>query len=180
MTRPTKLLALVYTTSLLGACALLPVQERSAPDFNFLNSVADVRPSEVIYMDDDQLNRLKLPALPHRRTNVDAQLIYRGSAPQVRLEPFMSASRPSCPVVRPPASLAGYGNALRCGRPAGGQPLTEVALRPNQAVPMHLEGTVLDQGLKAGTLYIGLRILEGQQRLYDRVDVTQTRIRTRL
>ena len=131
-------------------------------------------------MDDDQLNRLKLPALPHRRTNVDAQLIYRGSAPQVRLEPFMSASRPSCPVVRPPASLAGYGNALRCGRPAGGQPLTEVALRPNQAVPMHLEGTVLDQGLKAGTLYIGLRILEGQQRLYDRVDVTQTRIRTRL
>ena len=45
---------------------------------------------------------------------------------------------------------------------------------------MHLEGAVLDQGLRAGTLYIGLRILEGQQRLYDRVDMTQIRIRTRL
>lgn len=78
MIRPTKLLALVSTASLLGACALLPVQERSAPDFNFLNSVADVRPSEAIYMD-DQLSLLKPPALPYQGTNVDAQLIYRGA-----------------------------------------------------------------------------------------------------
>ena len=83
-------------------------------------------------------------------------------------------------MIRPPASLAGYGNALRCGRTVGGQPLTEVTLRPNQPLPDAWERPVLDQGLRAGTLYIGLRILEGQQRLYDRVDVTQIRIRTRL
>ena len=180
MTRLLKRLALISTGFLLDACALLPAQERSAPDFNFLNPLADVRPSEVIYMDDDQLSRLNLPALPYQGTMVDAQLIYRGNAPQVRLELFVSASRPNCLLVRPPASVTGYGNALRCSGPAGGQPLTEVTLRPNQAVPMRLEGAVLDQGLRAGMLYIGLRMLEGQQRLYDRVDVTQIRIRTRL
>ncbi|MFD1730933.1 hypothetical protein ACFSC4_07330 [Deinococcus malanensis] len=163
---------------LLGSCGVIPLPETTVPDFHFLYAVNDLRPAEVLYMADNQLDYLEIPPLPYRGITFDALLVSRGADPVVRLQVFASASRPQCPVV--PSTVPDHGDALRCPGPAGGEALTEVALRPHEGTQVRLKGEQLDQSVRTGRLYLGIRVLEGAPQATDRVDVVQIRVQGRL
>lgn len=169
---------LLLLLPLLGSCGVIPLPQTPVPDFHFLYAANDLRPAEVLYMADNQLDRLTIPRLPYQGITFEALLVSRSAAPVVRLQVFASASRPPCPVV--PSTVPGHGDALRCPGPAGGESLAEVALRPHVGTPVRLKGEQLDQSFRTGRLYLGIRVLEGAVRATDRVDVVQIRASGRL
>lgn len=171
-------LKLLLLLPLLASCGVIPLPETAVPDFDFLYAVNDLKPAEVLYMAENQLDRLEIPRLPYQNISFDALLVSRSAAPLVRLQVFASASRPLCPVVS--SGIPGYGNALRCTGPSGGQALAEVTLRPHEPTPVVLQGDQLDQSFRTGRLYLGIRVLEGAPRATDRVEVVQIRARGRL
>ncbi|PTA67069.1 hypothetical protein [Deinococcus arcticus] len=166
---------------LLGACGLVPLPEVEGRDFYFVNTVPNLQPHEVAYMDTNQLDYLTLPPAKYQRVTMDAVLVPSGPIPEARVQIFASPTRPDCPTVAPPADNPGdLGSALRCSGPAGGQQLTEVALKRGTATPIHLEGAALDEAIRSRKLYIGVRLLSREDTFGAVVWVRQIRVRARL
>ncbi|MBZ9714193.1 hypothetical protein [Deinococcus multiflagellatus] len=164
---------------LLGACGLVPLPEVQAQDFYFVNTVPNLQPHEVAYMDTNQLDHLTLPRARYRHVTLDAVLTPEGPVTEARVQIFASATRPSCPVV-PPLIDWPTGDALRCDGPAGGQQLTEVTLGRGTDTPIHLEGAALDEAIRGGQLYIGVRLLSREDTQGAVVWVRQIRVRARV
>lgn len=171
---------LLTLVPLLASCGLIPLPERTQPDFTFINTLepGEIRPGMVAYMIQNQMEYLTLPALPYRDMSMDAKLTYLGASGSLRLQVFVAAQRPDCPVVQ--SRREGYGDALLCPGPGGGQMLAEVVLTPHRAVPVRLEGRVLDQAIRNRQLYLGVRLLEGQTTPDETMHVSEIRINGRL
>lgn len=165
---------------LLSGCGLLPLPEGRPADFSFVNTLppGQMTPGTVAYMERNQFDYGSIPRLPYRDMTMDATLSYRGTAPRLRLQIFVSASRPDCPLA--PSRRAGYGDALVCDRTGGGTLAAEVLLRPDVPTPVHLEGAELDRAARGRTLYLGVRLLEGQTTPNEVVEVQNIRARGRL
>jgi hypothetical protein len=177
--KPVTRLALTLLPFVLSACGWVPLPEQRANDFRFTNSSVRPAPGQVAYMIDDQLalSMLDLPPLPYRSVTLDARLSYAGQIP-LQLEIFASSTRPECPTVE--STLPGYGPALLCPGPAGGQVVGEVVLEPGGSTAIHLEGPALDQALRAGRLYLGLRLLGAQPAANELIYVSGIRFNARL
>lgn len=160
---------------LLTGCGLVQLPEQSAQDFYATNGSFAVTPAQVSYGSDNQLQVVNVPGLPYSRATVDATITYRGQSKVVRFEVFASAKRPDCPVIA--SGLDNFSPALVCEGPATGQVVGEIALIPNVVTPLHLEGAVLAQGLRAKTLYIGLRVLEGKAGINEYLEIRQIKLR---
>lgn len=166
---------------LLGACGLVPLPEVQAQDFYFVNTVPNLQPHEVAYMDTNQLDHLTLPRARYRHVTMDAVLTPEGPVTEARVQIFASATRPDCPRVAPPANTpSDLSGALRCNGPAGGQQLAEVALKRGTDTPIHLEGAALDEAVRGGALYIGVRLLSREDTQGAVVWVRQIRVRARV
>ncbi|WP_407543183.1 hypothetical protein Q0M94_24505 (plasmid) [Deinococcus radiomollis] len=152
--------------------------EQTAKDFSFTNSSVQVSPAQVIYMMGNQLANMPIPALPYQRVSVDADLTYRGRAPALRLEIFASAQVPDCRVVE--SNLPGYSPAYLCEGPASGQAIGEIVATPNNVSTVHLEGLSLERALRAKSLYLGIRLLQGQPGVNEMFFVHNIRFRTYL
>ena len=165
---------------LLSGCGWISLPEQRANDFYFTNSSVRLTPGQVAYMVDNQLAlaNIKPPALPYRAVTIDAEVSSAGRMPRVRLEIFAAADRPVCPLVE--STLSGFGPALLCGGPAGGQAVGEVNLYAGKSSALHLEGRALDQALRAGKLYLGVRLLEGQPEANTLIYVRKIRFNSRL
>lgn len=172
--------AFLAVLPLLGSCGLIPLPEVKANNFYFVNFVADVKPSEVVYMDANQIDFLRTPQLPYRGVTVDAELTYWGEDPEQHVEFFAAAFRPQCTVVQPPPQLVNYTGALRCAGPTGGQVIGEAILKRGQTQPIHFASAELDKAAQNSVLYLGIRQLSGKQSERDYVSVEQIRIRGRL
>ncbi|MVN85840.1 hypothetical protein GO986_03570 [Deinococcus sp. HMF7620] len=172
---------LLLLCPLFGACGLVPLPEVEARDFYFTNTVPDLQPHEVAYMDTNQLDFLSLPSAKYRHVTVDAVLTPSGPVPDARVQIFASPTRPSCPVVQPPEdSPNDLSAALRCDGPAGGQLLAEVGLQRGTQTLVHLEGAALEEALRRRQLYIGVRLLSRENTYGAVVWVRQIRVRARL
>ena len=166
--------------SLLGACGLVTLPEQRASDFVFTNSSVQVTPGQVAYLEDEQLSagKIKPPKLPYKSVTIDAALIYEGTSPLLQIEVFASATRPACPLVA--SDLPGFGAGLLCEGPAGGQAVGEALLKPFESRPLHLEGRALDEAMRAGKLYLGIRLLSGQPGSNELIYVRNIRFNTKL
>ncbi|ULH16266.1 hypothetical protein MF271_06565 [Deinococcus sp. KNUC1210] len=153
--------ALFLLAPVLGACGWIPLPEQTAQDFYFTNSSIQVTPAQVAYMSENQLDtgRLNVPSLPYNTVSIDAELNYQGQGTSMRLEIFAAAKRPDCPSVN--STLPGFSAALVCTGPETGQRVAEVLLNPGVSTPLHLEGTMLAQAVRAKSLYLGIRLLSG-------------------
>jgi hypothetical protein len=169
---------------LLAACGVVPLPEQTQPDFYFRTDAdpQQFSPGTVAYLPDNQVQSLNVPNLPYQRISMNAELTAMGYAPALseryRLEIFVIDHRPDCPVVS--SDIDPAESSLVCDGPAGGQALSEVVLKRDVAVPIRLEGAILDRAVKQRQLYLGVRLLEGQLRLGDYVKVSQIRINGRL
>lgn len=169
---------------LLASCGLVPLPEQTQSDFYFwtTSEAQPLAPGTVLYLPDNQIQALDIPNLPYQRVSVDAELTAMGySAAQdqrYRLEVFVVDHRPDCPVITndtdPPVS------SLVCDGPAGGQALSEVELRRDVTVPVHLEGAILDRAVRQRQLYLGVRLVGEQLRLDEYVKVSRIRLNGRL
>ena len=177
LTSPGTLAALAL---LLSGCGLIPLPESRPADFSFINSLepGELKPGMVAYMEENQFEFARIPELPYRNMTVEADLTYRGQAPRLRLQLFASAMKPDCP--RVPSRRPGYGAALLCDGPGGGTVVAEAALRPGDPVPVLLRSPELDRAARARSLYLGVRLLEGQTTPDERVDVRNMVVRGRL
>ncbi|WP_293909506.1 hypothetical protein [Deinococcus sp.] len=161
-------LALPLLPLLLSACGWISLPEQRVSDFSFTVSGLNLTPGQVAYLPYNQLEGVRLPPalLPYNGVSGGADLTYRGQTPELRLELFGASFRPVCPLVM----VAGVGVSLVCDGPAGGQVLSELTLHPGESTRLRLGGP--DQAVRGGALYLGVRLLEGQFRPGERVDVT--------
>lgn len=173
-----RLSRLLLLAPFLTACGLIPLPEQTGADFYVVNQVGPLLPSQVVFMDANQLEYINVPKLPYRDVTFEALGTYRGFSPRLRVQFFALNHIPDCPFVAP--KLEGYTGALLCDGTGGGKYLTEMVLNPHVARPILLQNPILDQAVRDGTLYLGARVLEGQLDPDEWVKISSIRFRGRL
>lgn len=173
-----RLRPLLLLAPLLSACGLIPLPEQTGNDFYVVNDLGPLQPSQVAYIDANQLEYLKIPKLPYQQVTFDALGTYYGTSPRLRVQFFALHHRPDCPRIEP--KREGFTGALLCEGPGGGEYLTELSLSPNISQSVFLKNPILDQAVRDGTLYLGARILEGNLAADEMVSISSIRFRGRL
>lgn len=169
----------ILLAPVLGSCGLIPLPEVRSDDFYVVNTVADLQPHEVLYMDFNQMDAVQAPDVRVSRVTLDASLTGLGDNDDLRLQLFVARARPACPVIPTPAEYVGYSGALRCTDPAGGEPLAELTVKRGLATPVHMEGAVLDRAVQARRVYLGVRVLRGTARTGPFLKVSTIRLNGR-
>ncbi|WP_157451426.1 hypothetical protein [Deinococcus aquatilis] len=169
---------LLLLAPLLSACGLISLPEQTGNDLYVVNDLGPFKPSQVAYMDANQLEYLKIPKLPYQQVTFDAVGTYYGTSPRLRLQFFALNHRPDCPQIE--SSREGFTGALLCEGPGGGEYLTELLVSPNSAQSVSLKNPILDQAVRDGTLYLGARILEGNLAADEMIKISSIRFRGRL
>ncbi|WP_103129813.1 hypothetical protein [Deinococcus aerius] len=165
---------------LLSGCGLVPLPESRPADTYFISTLApgELTPGMVAYVSENQFDARNIPRLPYRDMTVDADAVYQGASPRLRLQVLVASTRPDCPLV--PSGREGFSPALLCDGPGGGVAATETVLQPNVSTPFHLQGAELDRAARNKTLYLGVRVLEGQLTPDEWVQVKNIVVRGRL
>ncbi|GMA17449.1 hypothetical protein E5F05_11120 [Deinococcus metallilatus] len=165
---------------LLSGCGLVSLPESRPADIYFVSTLApgELTPGMVAYMAENQFGARTMPGLPYRGMTIDGDAIYRGVSPRLRLQVFVSSRRPDCPLV--PSGREGVRPALLCDGPGGGVVLAEAVLQPNVSTAFHLQGEELDRAARNKTLYLGVRVLEGQLTPDEWVEVKNIVVRGRV